>query len=193
MGDLELQVVQGPPAVTAASDTGNLIFTIINHGPDPIGFTPSGPPHYGISLIAARVPFHEIYGLVIFFPAVGGDIVYWDWVVPSPAPDQEPTAEFIYVFPVLQPGESWTQTIEYQISPVADEILPSGHLAVPWTLALSDGNIDPNPANDTATLFFNLAPPPARVPTLSPVGMVAMVLGLVMAFAWVRRRRMGWR
>ena len=45
-----------------------------------------------------------------------------------------------------------------------------------------------HPANDEAILHFNLAPP-TPVPTLSPVGLAVLALGMVAAFLWVRRTR----
>jgi hypothetical protein len=187
-GDLELQVVQGPPAVTPPNTTGHVTFRIVNHGPDPIGVSPTGPDD-GVWLIGHRILYSQDFGgMVVFFWPISGDLVTWDWGILDPGPGQDPTGEFLYTFLLLQPGESRTLTVEYHVAPFAAELFPDGHFSVPWHVTLAAGNVDPDPDNDTASISFHLAPP-TPVPTLDPVGLAALAFGLVVAFAWSIKSR----
>jgi hypothetical protein len=46
---------------------------------------------------------------------------------------------------------------------------------------------DPNSSNNELNTVFRIVPP-TPIPTLSPVGMATLILSLLLAFAYVRRR-----
>jgi hypothetical protein len=185
-GDLEVQVVQGPAPVTPPTSQGEVRFRIINHGPDPVGFTESGSDT-GITLHIANIPFREQYGAAFIAEGITGDMVSAEFGIENPPPPAEPTALYYLRFPVLQPGESWDLTIQYGINFLADELAPDGY----FTLSVRTGlfwDIDPNMDNNETFMHFRLAPP-APIPTLDATGLMVFALALAGAFFVLRRAK----
>jgi hypothetical protein len=186
-GDLEVQVVQGPVPVTPPTSQGELRFRIVNHGPDAVGFAPSGPDH-GIWFAIEAIPYRELYGAAFIVEGIAGDMASSEFGVANPPPPGEPTALYFFTFRVLQPGESWNLTVQYGINFLAEELVPDGH----FTLLARTGIIwddDPDMGNNETSMHFNLTPPATAVPTLDATGLVVFALALAGAFFVLRRRQ----
>jgi hypothetical protein len=183
-GDLEVQIIQGPAPVTPPTAQGELSFRIINHGPDAVGFAPTGPDT-GVTLTIEHLPYRELYGSAFIIEGLTGDAVSSEFGVTN-LPPAEPTALYRFRFPVLQPGESWGLTAQYGINLFGEELVPDGH----FTAGVRTGviwDVDPNLDNNETFMTFNLVPPSPTIPTLDTAGLVVFALALVGAFFVLRR------
>jgi hypothetical protein len=184
-GDLEVQIVQGPALVTPPTTQGEVRLRITNHGPDAIGFAPSGPDT-GITLTIEHIPYYELYGAAFIVEGLSGDAVSSEFGV-TDLPPYEPTALYRFRFRVLDPGDSAELTVQYGINYLAEELVPDGR----FTLRVRTGviwDVDPNMDNNVTFMTFNLVPP-IPVPTLDAVGLAVFALALVGAFFLLRRAK----
>ncbi len=184
VADLELSVEQGLPPVTLPGATGDIVLRVVNHGPDTAGIHASGDN--GIVTISRPIPYSVDHGVAVhFLRSVVDDCVRLTWSVITPAPGQEPRADYIVEFPPIDPGQSYTCTLEYRVNPHIADFISRSPLPVEWFVGSSEIT-DPDRENDEITLFFTFLTQP--IPALDPVGLTLLALGMLMAFVWGLRR-----
>lgn len=186
--DLELQVDVDAPSVTPPGTTGVLTFTVTNHGPDPAGTT--GP--FKVVVAGGLLAYSLTYGELIDFDRLSDiSICALTAQIGDPLPGEPIPILFTLLFDELPPGESVTCDVEFRINPFAYEIDPretnDDDILHGWFLGSPPGT-DPDLSNNSVDITYLLAPLPAAIPTLSRWGLAAFSLGLVAAYAFVRRR-----
>jgi len=188
--DLELRIDVNAPAVTPPGTTGTLTFTVTNHGPDAAGLV--GPPGTFRILVAAGLETYSlVYGELIDFNQIADpSLCALSANLGDPLPGDPIPVIYTLRFENLLPGESKTCDVEFIISPFAHQIDPvetsDGNILHRWTLSSPPGT-DPDPSNNRIYVTYQLVPP-STIPTLNPWGLAALSLGLVAAYAFVRRR-----
>ncbi len=188
--DLELQIDVDAPAVTPPGSTGNLTFTVINHGPDTAGTT--GVGLFNILVDAGLLAYSPIHGELMDFDGLSDlSICAVTAQIGDPLPGEPIPILFTIFLDDLPPGESVTCEVGFWINPLAYEIDPretaDDNILHRWTVGSPPGT-DPNSSNNRLYMTYLLAPPPSTIPTLSPFGLAVLALGLVAAYAFVRRR-----
>lgn len=188
--DLELRIDVDAPAVTPPGSTGILTFTVINHGPDPAGAVGVGT--FNVVVAAGLLAYSPIHGELMDFDRLSDiSICALTAQIGDPLPGEPIPILFTLLFDELPPGESVSCDVEFWINPLAYEIDPretaDDNILHRWTVGSPPGT-DPNPSNNRVYTTYLLAPPSATIPTLSPWGLAVLSLGLVAAYAFVRRR-----
>ena len=119
-----------------------------------------------------------------------GNDCYIEWGIPTPAPGAPLVILYSTSLDALAPGETFVCEVEYWVNAnfdfAADERIVDGQLPIEWHVATFNSD-DPNPTNDTIPLTFTFLAP--NIPTLSPVGMVLMVVALCISVVVLRGRR----
>lgn len=188
--DLELTVVQGPATMTPPGSTGTLVLQVFNHGPEIAGLS-ERPGFDSLHVFVSDIPFRDGFGSAVHFIRSADDDCYrFVWAVNSPAPGQPTTAGYVADFHPLDPGHGATCTLEYEVSPGLD-IEPfrsevGNSLTTSWhTFGVYTEDL--NPGNDTVDLVFRFRSEP--IPTLTRFGLGTLTLGILLAYAFLRRGR----
>lgn len=175
--DIEVRLITGLPPITPPGSTGEIVFSVTNHGPDYLG-----DPGVGSFFVATQgIPLSlDPLGTPILFSGVSGDDCLASFSTPTPIPGNPPETYFTNQFTGIGPGEVRTCRSVYELNPD----LPDD-LVVHWSYR--GGPLDdPNPANDGFTLTFIQTTP---IPALNPFGATILVLTLLTVALFVLRRR----
>jgi hypothetical protein len=189
--DLELGIEVIAPAVTPPGATGRLILTITNHGPDPAG---TATPTSLVGAFGHILALDLDYGPLIDFDRIS-DITVCSLArnTGSPLPGEPIPVAYTVFMSDLFPGETVICELAFEINPFAELVDPreteDGNILNGWIVASPPGT-DPNPDNNEVLITYQLVNPAQPIPTLSPVGLGTMVLGLLVAAFMVRRRRL---
>ncbi len=182
--DVEVTLVTEPPAVTPPGSIGTFSFLITNHGPDTVGDPLPATSTTVIVTTHPAMPYSLEYGRPLLFASAPDDDCLIDWGVPTPIPGNPPTVIYTARFYGLEPGDTARCELTYLVDPEVEQDLP-----VTWSYFPTPG-IDPDDSNNSFTIQFRLGLP-EPIPTLTPAGIAVLVTALVLAFAALRRRRLG--
>ncbi len=160
IADLSLSIAPPLPATIAPGASGMIQVTLLNAGPDDAGFTSKvdNPLVVRTSLQMQR-PDGGID--VRFFPPDPADECILIATVVDPPPGGRPQWSYGVFFRPIASGNSATCLVRYTLDP----LVVGQQIPITWRVRTFT-ETDPNPANDTFLLVFNvgLPAPPTPVP-----------------------------
>jgi hypothetical protein len=163
IADLSLSLAPPLPAIIAPGASGLIQITVLNNGPDDAGFTSKvdNPLVVRTSLQMQR-PDGGID--VRFFPPDPADGCILIATVVDPVPGGRPQWSYGVFFQPIAAGNSATCLVRYTLDP----LVVAQQVPITWRVRTFT-ETDPNPANDTFSLVFNvgLPGPPAPVSVTS--------------------------
>jgi hypothetical protein len=177
--DLALEAAVEPPGITPPDSWGTLTLTVTNLGPDVAGASPSS-----VGIFSNRFEYVEGVGAMIEF-FNDSDCFFQRTVLEGiPGSDLIEIEFSLFMSDPLLPGETASCRARFYINPAAQGTIVNTWFVSPLLFE------DPDPSNDTVSLFFQVSPD--VIPTLSGIGLASLILGLVVSFLFiVRRRRLG--
>jgi hypothetical protein len=149
---------------------GTFTMTVHNAGPDAAGTTSFGNIRVygnGFTVTTNPPPFE-----LAIWPIEGDCSI--ERAVTEPLPDGNIGLVFIYYFGVIPAGESRSCSGGIDFYPST-----RANFSTSWLVDGFPNNHDTNPANDRVDYVFRVRP--TTIPALSPVGLVALALGLLAA------------
>lgn len=184
IADLSLLLAPPLPAVIAPGASGTIQITVLNDGPDDAGFTSKvdNPLVVRTSLQMQR-PDGGID--VRFFPPDPADECILIATVVDPPPGGRPQWSYGVFFKPIAAGNSATCLVRYALDP----LVVGQQIPITWRVRTFT-ETDPNPANDTFPLVFNvgLPAPPAPVPLMAFWSLL-LLSGLVLYAGSIAARR----
>lgn len=187
IADLALSITPSLSQVLVPGSSGTLQVTVLNNGPDDAGLTsPASHPIVVRTSLQMERPDGGID--VRFLPASSPDSCVLIATVIDPPPGMRPQWSYGLSFPPTRSGESTTCQVRFTLDPrVSGQQVP-----ITWRVR-TFSEIDPNPANDSVSLIFNVGgvPTPQQVPILHPVGLFVLLLVMLGVAGWLHgpRRR----
>ncbi len=185
--DLSLEIVVDAPDVTPPGFTGNITFTVTNHGPDTAG---AEPPFFSV-----RASLRDI----VTVSSLYGELLDYEGTSPlsdcrisaghiNPLPGEPPGVAYLINFPTMAPGQSRTCRATFTVNTFSEIIDPEevadGLLVHRWSA--SAAGTDPNPDNDRVTVVYRLNATP--IPTLQRAGVIIFILMIILAYFTIAKR-----
>lgn len=173
--DLALSIEPPLPQVLAPGATGTLRITVANQGPDNAGFT-SQNAHPLVARTSLQTERPDGGIDLRFFPTMAPSDCILIATVIDPPPGGRPQWSYGLYFRPIAAGNSASCDVLYSLDP----ILSQQQIPITWRIRTFT-ETDPNPANDSVALVFNVggASPPQPVPMLRTVGLVALLLAML--------------
>ena len=179
--DLEIQLQGDLDGPVQAGQTGQMLVTVINHGPDPAGTDPGDKPRVRIA------PTYPVPGTA--FSDLQPEIKLTLNAASNNTCDLvllandgiSPTAFFYSLeYPVIAVNQSITCLLDYHIQ------FPTGSRLLYWRSRVAFGDDDPEPDNNLSQTISYIA---HQVPGLRVVSVIVLAGLLLLAGLWRGHRR----